>query len=92
MSCLKRGRSLSERGGVTVQRWFGQIERMEGEQLVKKISYRANVEGNRERVKPKKRWLDEVRSCLSERGLTIPEAKECVKDRRERRRFVWEAR
>ena len=29
-----------------------------------------------------------VKGCLSERGLSIPEAKECVKDRREWRRIV----
>ena len=30
-------RSLSERGEAAVLRWFGHIERMEGERLVKKI-------------------------------------------------------
>ena len=34
--------------------------------------------------------MDEVnvKGCLSDRGLTIPEAKDCVKDRREWRRIV----
>ena len=27
--------------------------------------------------------MDGVKGCLSERGLSIPEAKKCVKDRRE---------
>ena len=36
-------RSLSERGEAAVLRWFGHVERMEGERLVKKI-YRAEVE------------------------------------------------
>ena len=49
---------------------------------MKKI-YRADVEGNRERGRPRRRWMDGVKSCLSDRGLTIPEAKESVKDRRE---------
>ena len=57
------------------------IERMEGERLVKKI-YRAEVEGNRGRGRPRRRWMDGVKYCLSDRGLSIPEAKECVKDRR----------
>ena len=54
---------------------------MEGENLVKKI-YEAEVEGNRRRGRPRRRWMDGVKGCLSERGLSIPEAKECVKDRR----------
>ena len=32
--------------------------------------------------------MDGVKGCLSDRELSIPEAKECVKDRRERRRIV----
>ena len=32
--------------------------------------------------------MDGVKGCLSERGLSIPEAEECVKDRREWRRIV----
>ena len=32
--------------------------------------------------------LSKVKGCLSERGLSIPEAKECVKDRRAWRRIV----
>ena len=33
--------------------------------------------------------MDGVKGCLSDRGLTIPEAKECVKDSREWKRIVW---
>ena len=33
--------------------------------------------------------MDGVKGCLSDRGTTIPEAKECVKDRREWRRIFW---
>ena len=49
---------------------------------MKKIYYEAEVERNRRRGRPKRRWMDGVKGCLSERGLSIPEAKECVKDRR----------
>ena len=84
-------RSLSERGEAAVLRWFGHVERMEGERLMKKI-YRAEVEGNRGRGRPKRRWMDGVKGCLSDRGLSIPEAKECTKDGREWRRFVGRRR
>ena len=60
---------------------------MERERLVKKI-YRAEVDGNRGRGRPRRRWMDGVKGCLNDRGLSIPEAKECVKDRREWRRIV----
>ena len=55
---------------------------MERERLVKKI-YQAEVEGKRRRGRPRRRWMDGAKGCLSERGLSISEAKECVKDRRE---------
>ena len=64
---------------------FGHIERMERVRLVKNI-YQAEVEGNRGRGRPRRRWMDGVKGCVSDRGLTTPEAKECVKDRREWRR------
>ena len=80
-------RNFGERGEAAVLRWFRHVERMEGERLVKKI-FRAEVEGNRRRGRPRRRWMDGVKSCLSERGLSIPEAKECVKDMREWRRIV----
>ena len=47
-------RSLSKRGKAAVLRWFGHVERMEGERLVKKIC-RAEVEGNRGRGRPRRR-------------------------------------
>ena len=47
-------RNLSERGDAALLRWFGHIERMEGERLVKK-NYRAEVEGNREKGRPRRR-------------------------------------
>ena len=41
-------KSLSEREKVPVLQWFGHIERMERERLVKKNwIYRADVKGNR---------------------------------------------
>ena len=50
-------RSLSEKEEEAALRWFGHVERMEGERLVKKI-YRAEVEGNRGRDRPTKKKVD----------------------------------
>ena len=41
-------------------KWFGHVERMEEGRLVKKVN-RANVEGNRGRGRPQRRWRDEVK-------------------------------
>ena len=38
--------------------------------------------------RPKRKRMDGVKDCLCDKGLTFPEAKECVKDRREWRRIV----
>ena len=35
--------------------------------------------------------MDGVKGCLNVRGLTIQKTKECVKDKREWRRFVGES-
>ena len=59
---------------AAVLQWFGHIEKMEEERLVKKI-YRADVDNNRERGKPRRRWMNGVNDCLNVRGLTIQEAK-----------------
>ena len=82
-------RSLRERGKAAVLRRFGHVERMEGERLVKKI-YRAEVESNRGRGRPRRRWMDGVKGCLNDRELSIPEAKKCIKDRREET-YCWGA-
>ena len=71
-------RSLSESGRAAILWWFGHVERMEEERLVKKI-YQADVEGNGGEVDQGEGSLDGVKSCncLSDRRLNIPDAKEC---------------
>ena len=44
-------------------KWFGHVERMGEERLVKRV-YQANVEGNKGRGKPQRRWRDEVKGLL----------------------------
>ena len=60
--------SVLERIERNVLKWFGLVERIEEERLVKRV-YRANVEGNRERGRPQRRWRDEVKELLIRRGL-----------------------
>ncbi len=49
-------------------RWFGHIERMENEELVKKV-YLSSVEGPNRRERPLGRWEDKVKAYISERGV-----------------------
>ena len=53
---------------MNVLKWFGHVERMEEERSVKRV-YRANVEGNRGRGRPQRRWRNEVKELLIARGL-----------------------
>ena len=59
--------SVLERIERNVLKWFGHLGRMGEERLVKRV-YRANVEGNRGRGKPQRRWRDEVKYLLLGRG------------------------
>ena len=71
----------------SVLRWFGHVERMDEERMVKRV-YEASVEGVRRRGRPRRSWMDEVVKCLNKRGLDIQRARECVNDRSEWRR-IW---
>jgi len=82
-------RSLSERVDQKVLRWFGHMERMEGERLVKRV-WIANASGVRPRGRPKIRWMDGVERALDVRGVTVEQGRESARDRGEWRRFVSE--
>ena len=55
--------------------------------LWKKI-YRADIEGNKGRGRPSKRWMNGVKDCLNISKLTIQKAIERIKDRNVWRRIV----
>ena len=58
-------RDLAGRAESCVLRWFGHVERMDGERMTKRI-YGSWVEGRRDRGRPNKGWMD--------RGLTLEQA------------------
>jgi len=66
----------------SILRWFGHVERMDGNRLAKQV-YESEMQGRRCRGRPRKGWMDSVKEVLSKRGLNIQEAKVCVQDRRE---------
>ena len=49
-------------------RWYGHVERMEDFRLPKRILY-SEVDGRRNRGRPRRRFLDSVKSDMNERGL-----------------------
>ena len=72
--------SVSQRMDQGVLRWFGHVERMGNERLVKRV-YESEVRGVRRRGRPRKSWLNGVNEALGRKGLNIQEAKVSVQDR-----------
>ncbi len=73
-SCGMRGRGsgvgcgVVERDKRSTLRWFGHIERMGNEELVKEV-YLSSVEGTTRRGRLLGRWEDRVKEYVSERGV-----------------------
>ena len=61
--------SVLERIERNVLKWFGHVENMEEERLVKKV-YQANVEGNRGRGRSQRKGRDKVKHLLLGRRLS----------------------
>ena len=73
-------KGIVERAGEGVLRWFGHMERMSDERMVKRI-YESDVEGRRRAGRPRRRWLDGVEELVRWRGGDMQVARECVRDR-----------
>ncbi len=67
--------------------WFGHVERMEEERLVKKIT-RSDVRGVRARGRPQMGWMDSVKRALGARGMSVEQGRMLVRDRNEWRAVV----
>ena len=78
---------LSKRIDRNVLRWFGHINRMENDCLLRKVRS-AEVVGRNARGRPKFVWMDGVKKALSDRGLSVEEANERARDRNEWRVIV----
>ena len=71
---------LASRVNTNVLRWFGHVERMEDERLLKKVM-NSRVDGRVIRGRPRLGWMDGVRRALQERGMDVREAKERARNR-----------
>ena len=80
-------KELVARVDMNVLRWFGQVERMDDEQLPKKVM-NAKVDGRSARGRPRFGWMDGVKRALNDRRMDVREASECAIDRNEWRMIV----
>ena len=80
-------RDLAARVDVNVLRWFGHVERMDNERLLKKVM-NAKVDGISARGRPRYGWMDGVKRVLNDRRKDIREASERARNRNEWRMIV----
>ena len=84
-------RELAARVDVNVLRWFGHVERMDNEQMLKKVM-NAKVEGRSARGRPRFGWMDGVKRALNDRRMDIREASGRARNRNEWRMIVTQFR
>ena len=72
-------RELAARVDMNVLRWFGHVERMDNERLLKKVM-NAKVDGRNAR-KPRFGWMDGVKRALNDRRMDVREASESARNR-----------
>ena len=78
---------LGTRVDMNVLRWFGHVERMENERLLKRVM-NARVNGRGARGRPRLGWMDGVKRALQDRGMDVREARERARDRNDWRAIV----
>ena len=67
---------------MNVLRWFGHVERMDNERLLKKVM-NANVDRRSARGRPRFGWMDGVKRALNDRRMDMREANERATNRNE---------
>ena len=82
-------RELAARVDMNVLRWFGHVERMDSERLLKKVM-NAKVDGRSARGRPRFGRMDGVKRALNDRRMDIREASERARNRNEWRMIVTE--
>ena len=75
-------RELAARVDMNVLRWFGHVERMDNDRLLKKVM-NAKVDGRSARGRPRFGWTDGVKRALNDRRMDIREASERARNRNE---------
>ena len=80
-------RELAVRVDMHVLRWFGHVERMDNERLLKKVM-NAKGDGRSARGRPRFWQMDGVKRALNDRRMDMREASERARNRNEWRMIV----
>ena len=80
-------RELAARVYMNVLRWFGHVERMDNERLLKKVM-NVKVDGRSARGMPRFGWMDGIKRALNDRRMDIREASKRTRNRKEWRMIV----
>ena len=80
-------RELAARVVMNVLRWFGHVERMGNERLLKKVM-NAKVDERSARGRPRFVWMVGVKRALNDRRMDVREASERARNRNEWRMIV----
>ena len=80
-------KGLDERIDEVILWWFGYVERMERDRIVKKV-YVGECAGSHSVGRPRNRWIDTMKDCLKKRGLDVRQARRVVQDSSGWLRFV----
>ena len=80
-------REFAARVDMNVLRWFGHVERMDNERLLKK-AMNAKVDARSPRGRRRFGWMDGVKRALNDRRMDVREASEGAKNRNEWRTIV----
>ena len=80
-------KELADRVDMNVLRWFGHVERMDNERLLKRVM-NAEVDGQRTRGRPRAGWMDGVKKALNKKSMNVTEARERARNRNEWRAIV----
>ena len=75
-------RELAARVDMNVLRWFGHVERMDNERLLKKVM-NVKFDGRSARGRPRFGWMDGVKRALNDRRMDMKKASECARNRKE---------
>ena len=81
-------KELADRVDTNVLRWFGHVERMDDERLLKKV-VNARVDGRGARGRPRFGWMEGVKKALKNR-MDVGEARQRARNRNEWRRMVMQ--
>ena len=80
-------RELASRADQRVLRWFGHVERMDEYRMVRRVLM-AKVSGGRVRGRPRLGSMGGVKMAMGNRGMTVEAARQCSKDKKQRRALV----